>query len=85
MLDTFKFFNTYVEREIRRKLKSIRADNNSEYKGPFKQYYRSHGITLEKIVPKTPQQNGVAERKNRTIKERIMCMLSDAKLLKSFE
>ena len=42
------------------------------------------GIRLEKTVPKTPQQNGVAERMNRTICDRIGCMLSHAKLLKSF-
>ena len=55
-----------------------------KYKGPFEQYCRSHGIRLEKIVPKTLQQNGVAERINRTIYDRIRCMLSYAKLPKSF-
>ena len=55
-----------------------------KYNGPFEQYCRSHGIRLEKIVPKTLQQNGVAERINRTIYDRIRCMLSYAKLPKSF-
>ena len=59
-------------------------DNSSEYRGPFEQYYRSHEIRLEKNVPTTPQQNGVAKKMNRTIEERIKCMLSDTKLLKSF-
>ncbi|KAL6346988.1 hypothetical protein AAG906_012239 [Vitis piasezkii] len=67
-----------------RNLKSVRADNDGEYRGPFEQYCRSHDIGLEKTIPKTPQQNGVAERMNRTICNRIRCMLSHAKLPKSF-
>jgi hypothetical protein len=39
---------------------------------------------LEKTVPKTPQQNVVVERMNRTIVKRIRCMLSYEKLPKSF-
>ena len=50
----------------------------------IEQYCRSYRIRLEKTVAKILQQNGVAERMNRTIKERVRCMLSDAKLLKSF-
>ena len=42
------------------------------------------GIRLKKMVLKTPQQNGVAERMNRTICDRISCMLSRAKLPTSF-
>ncbi|KAL6320961.1 hypothetical protein AAG906_010770 [Vitis piasezkii] len=41
-------------------------NNGGEYRRPFEQYCKSHGIKLEKTVPKTPQQNGVAERMNRT-------------------
>ncbi|KAJ7005746.1 hypothetical protein NC653_005156 [Populus alba x Populus x berolinensis] len=84
VLDVFKDFHARVERETGRKLKCIRADNGGEYRGPFEKYCREHGIKLEKIVPKTPQQNGVAERMNRTIVERIRCVLSHAKLPKSF-
>ncbi|URE40384.1 hypothetical protein MUK42_35170 [Musa troglodytarum] len=71
VLDVFKEFHVSVERETGRKLKSVRADNGGEYRGPFENYCRFHGIRLEKTVPKTPQQNGVAERMNRTIEERI--------------
>ena len=84
VLDVFKDFHVKVERGTGRQLKCVRADNGGEYRGPFEQYCRSHGIRLEKTVPKTPQQNGVAERMNRTIQERIRCMLSDAKLPKYF-
>lgn len=52
--------------------------------GPFEHYCQEKDIRLEKAVPKTPQHNGVAERMNRTIEEHIRCMLSHAKLPKSF-
>ena len=73
-----------VERQIGKQLKSIKADNGSEYKGPFEQYCISHGIKLEKMVPKTPQQNSIVERMNRTICDKIRCMLSHVKLPKYF-
>ena len=84
VLDVFKYFHVKVERQTGKQLKSVRVDNGGEYRGPFEQYYRSHGIRLEKTVPKTSQQNGVAERMNRNICDRISCMLSHAKLPMSF-
>ena len=65
-------------------MKSVRADNGGEYRGPFENYCKAHGIRLEKTPTKTPQLNGVAKRMKRTIEERIRCMLSHAKLPKSF-
>ena len=61
-----------------------KVSNGGEYRGPFKAYCRTHGIKLEKTPPKTPQLNGVAERMNRTIEEKVRCMLSHANLPKSF-
>ena len=58
VLDVFKHFHASVERETGRRLKCVRADNGGEYRGPFEQYCREHGIRLEKTVPKTPQHNG---------------------------
>ncbi|PKI51292.1 hypothetical protein CRG98_028321 [Punica granatum] len=66
------------------KLKCVRVDNGGEYMGHFENYCMTHGIKLEKTIPKTPQQNGLAERMNRTIVERVRCMISQAKLSKSF-
>lgn len=84
VLDVFKVFHMKVERETGRQLKCVRANNVGEYRGSFEEYCRSHSIRLVKTVPKTPQHNGVAERVNRTICERIRCMLSHAKFPKSF-
>nr|CAN77981.1 hypothetical protein VITISV_043416 [Vitis vinifera] len=83
-LDVFKDFHVKIERQTGKQLKYVRVYNGHEYRGPFEQYCRSHGIKLEKIVHKTPQQNDVAKKMNRTICDRIRCMLSHAKLLKSF-
>ena len=62
VLDVFKDFHVKVERQIGKQLKSVRVDNGGEYWGSFQQYCRSHDIRLDKMIPKTPQQNGVVER-----------------------
>ena len=80
----FKELHATLERETRRKLKVVRADDGGEYRGSFENYCKLHDIRLEKIVPKPSQQNGVAERMNKTIEEMIRCMLSHSKLRKSF-
>ena len=84
VLSVFKEFHVRAERESGQKLKSVRSDNGGEYIGPFAEYCKSQGIKLEKTVPKTPQLNGLAERMNRTITERVRSMLSHAKLPKSY-
>lgn len=84
VLDTFKQFQAVVERQTGKKLKCIRSDNGGEYIGPFDEYCRSQGIRHQKTPPKTPQLNGLAERMNRTLVERVRCLLSESKLPKSF-
>ena len=84
VLGVFKEFHAKVERETGRKLKCVRSDNGGEYRGPFERYCRNYGIRLEKPPPKTPQLNGLAERMNRTLTERVRAMLSHAKLPNCF-
>ena len=84
MLSVFKELHARVERECGRKLKAIRADNRGEYRGQFEECCRSKGIRLEFTVPKMPELNGLAERMNRTIMERVRSMLAHAKLPKMF-
>ncbi|GJR21154.1 putative RNA-directed DNA polymerase [Tanacetum coccineum] len=71
VLDVFKQFHALVERQTGKKLKCIRSDNGGEYIGPFDAYCREHGIQHQKTPPKTPQLNGLAERMNRTLVERV--------------
>jgi transposase InsO family protein len=62
-----------VENQTDRKLKSLRSDNGGEYKcDEFVQFCRERSIRREFMAPHSPQQNGVAERMNRTIQERIV-------------
>ena len=64
-----------VEIEIGKKLKRLRSDNGGEYcRKDFDRYCSKHGIHREKTVPRTPEENGVSERMNRTIMESASCM-----------
>lgn len=66
----FKIWKAMVETETDLKLKCLRSDNGGEYiDGGFKEYCATQGIRMEKTIPGTPQQNGVAERMNKTINE----------------
>jgi transposase InsO family protein len=84
VLEVFKQFQSSVERETEKKIKCIRTDNGGEYIGPFDAYCKEQGIRHQFTPPKTPQLNGLAERMNRTIVERVRCLLSHAKLPKHF-
>jgi hypothetical protein len=56
-------------------LKCLRSDNGGEYYSKeFYDYYSYHGICREKTIPRTPQENSVSERMNRTIMEHARSM-----------
>ena len=77
----FRDWKAMVERSTGRKLKVLRNDYGGEYKsGEFDQYIISEGIRHELTVPKSPQQNGVAERLNRTLVEMTRSMLAGSGL-----
>ena len=77
----FKVFKALVENQSGRKLKILRSKNGGEYvKYEFIQYCKDVGIQMQHSIPYTPQQNGVAERKNRSLKEMATCMM-EAKTL----
>jgi len=74
-----------MELQIGRKIKILRSENGGEYKsGPFLQLCLDEGIQRHFTVRKTPQQNGVAERFNCTLLEKIQCLLLNSTLNKSF-
>lgn len=81
----FVQFKKFVENQLEKTIKIYRSDNGSEYvNNDFQQFCIASGIKIEKSAPYSPQQNGVAERMNRTIIEKVRCMLFDANMSKGF-
>lgn len=74
-----------VERQTRKKVKKLRTDNGLENCNQmFDSFYKIEEIVRHKTVKLTPQQNGIAERMNRTLMDKVRCMLVQAKLPMSF-
>ncbi|CAJ2647569.1 unnamed protein product [Trifolium pratense] len=83
VLDVFKKFKLTVERQSGYKLKTLRTDGGGEYVSTeFAKFCDSEGIVHDVIPPYTPQQNGSAERRNRTIMNMVRCMLKGKHLPK---
>ncbi|GJT53854.1 putative ribonuclease H-like domain-containing protein [Tanacetum coccineum] len=83
--EILKFFIKEVENLVDKKVKIIRSDNGTEFKNKvMDDFCREKGIKREYSVARTPQQNGVAERKNRTLIEAARTMLADSKLPTTF-
>ena len=78
-IDIFEMFITEVERQLDKKIKIVRSDRGGEYYGrynesgknpaPFAKFLEKHGIRAQYTMPGMPQQNGVVERRNRTLME----------------
>ena len=86
--DAFKAFKKYakqIQNEKSLKIVSIRSDHGGEFQNAqFEEFCEEHGISHNFSAPRTPQQNGVVERKNRFLVELARTMLSDANLPKYF-
>ena len=74
-----------VERQTSKFIKILRSDQGGEYtSGVFESYCKSNGIIQQFTVPSTPQQNSVAERKNRTLVECARNMLKGKNISNGF-
>ena len=81
----FVEWKALVEKSSGHQVKVLRTDNGGEYTSTqFEDFLKADGIRHERTVPKTPEQNGVAERLNRTLVETTRSMLIDAKLPQQF-
>jgi transposase InsO family protein len=82
-LHYFKTYKAEVENQLERKIKWLRSDHGGEYfSGDFSDFCVEHGIIHESTPPYSPQFNGVAERKNRTLIDLVNAMLETLGLYK---
>ena len=86
--DTFEKFNEYraeVENQLGKTIKTLRTDHRGEYlDNDFEEFLVEHGMVSQLTAPGTPQQNGVAERRNRTLLDMMRSMFSYSSLPSSF-
>jgi transposase InsO family protein len=88
--DKFKIFKAKVENQRNIKIKVVHLDRGGEYYGrhtpygqiprPFAKFLEENGIVAQYSLPYEPQQNGVAERQNRTLMKMVCNILSNSTL-----
>ena len=85
VFEKFKEFEAIATNESEQCIGTLRTDNSGEYVSKeFEAYLKSKGIKHQLTTAYTPEQNGVAERMNRTIMESARAMLSHANVPGSF-
>ncbi|CAL2227071.1 unnamed protein product [Prunus armeniaca] len=78
----FQSFHKQMKTQFNAQIQILRSDNGGEFVNhDFQTYFQQHGITHETTCPQTPQQNGVAERKNRHLLETARALLIGAHVL----
>ena len=92
-LDAFKVFKAEVEKQCEKQIKIVRTDRDGEFygrytengqaPGPFAKFLQENGIVAQYTMPGSPDQNGVAERRNRTLMDMVRSMRSNSKLPES--
>ena len=88
--DTFKIFKAEVENQCGKHIKIVRSDTGGEYYGKytengqapssFAKFLQENGIVAQYTVSGSPYQNGVAERRNRTLMDMVRSIRSNTKL-----
>lgn len=89
-LEKFKVFKLEVEKQCGKSIKVVRSDRGGEYygkydesdqnMGDFAKFLQECGIVPQYTMPGTPEQNGVSERRNRTLKDMVRSMMSRTNL-----
>ena len=85
MFAVFQKWLVRAEKETCKSLMCLHTDNGGEYLSKdFDDFCDAKGIKRELTAPYNPPQNGVAERMNHTLQERVLCMLTHASLPMGF-
>ncbi|KAM1425821.1 hypothetical protein TB2_017749 [Malus domestica] len=85
VINVFQEFHSLVTNQFSTQLKVLRSDNGTEYmSNAFTQYLTCHGIIHQTSCVGTPQQNGVAERKNRDLLEKTRSLMLQMSVPKKF-
>ena len=90
----FKSFKAEVENQLNKRIKKVKSDRGGEYygrydgsgeqrPGPFARYLEECGIVPQYTMPGSPSMNGVAERRNRTLKDMVRSMICHSTLPES--
>ena len=93
-LDVFKEYKAEVELQLGKKIKAVKSDRGGEYygrydgsgeqrPGPFAIFLKECGIVPQYTMPGKPSMNGVAERRNRTLKDMVRSMINHSSLPES--
>jgi transposase InsO family protein len=83
--EIFKNFKVMIEKTTGKNIQSLRSDIGGEYlSNKFKSYCENHGIRRFLTAPYTPQQNSIAERKNRIILDMVRSMIKIKEMPKEF-
>ena len=84
-LKNLKFSKKKLKNTLGKRIQRIRSDRGGEYRlNDYINFCETHGIVREEYAPNSPSQNGVAERKNRTLLEMVSAMLIHSKLPMNF-
>jgi transposase InsO family protein len=76
--EKFKIFKALTKTQTGKRLKTVRSDRGGDFMSrDFKEFYDEHGIKREYTIPRTPKQNGVVERQNRTVQEMARSMMNE--------
>ncbi|GJU24939.1 retrovirus-related pol polyprotein from transposon TNT 1-94 [Tanacetum coccineum] len=76
--EVLKDFLTMIQRNLQAQVITVRTDRGTEFLNKtLHAYFKEEGIEHQTSTPRTPEQNGVVERRNRTLVEAARTMLSD--------
>lgn len=79
VFSVFKNFHAHIKTQFSANIKILRCDNGGEYMShSFQEFLQNNGIISQRSCPSTPQQNGVAERKNRHLLEVVRTLLLES-------